>query len=164
MKYHKGTYTRGRWSRKRNRFRDEEIIVDLLNDLVAANIGVIDVYQVAAEHVQDRANVARLQSYARQHKLFVQQLSNQILGQKGKPVTTADGSTVVKRSWLTLREAGLIKEGLLLRKVEQDTRAVLETYGLAMSIQLPHEVRDLIYKQKSEMNQSYEKLTALKMA
>jgi uncharacterized protein (TIGR02284 family) len=139
-------------------------MIDLLNELIATNRGIVDVYQTAVERLENETNVRLLQANAEQHETFVTELSNLVVSHGGVPVTNADGGSLVKRAWVTLKAAVTEGDGPILTTVAQDANNVLEAYGEAMGMDLPDTVRELIRNHMSEARLAYKKLSALSAA
>jgi uncharacterized protein (TIGR02284 family) len=140
---------------------DMSVAIDLLNELIATNRGILAVYRTAVERLENEPNKELLQGYMKQHETFVTELSNLVTKYGGTPVTAADGSSLVKKAWVTLKSAVTEGDGPMLAEVAQDAEKVLEAYGEAMGEELPDDARDLIRKHLSQAHLAHEKLSAL---
>lgn len=137
------------------------VAVDLLNELIATNRGIIAVYHTAVERLDHEANVEIVQAYTEQHETFVTELSNMVVRYGGEPATAAGGGSLVKQAWVTLKAAVTEGDGPVLAEVTQDAEKVLEAYGEAMGQDLPDDARELIRKHMSQAHLTHEKLSAL---
>jgi uncharacterized protein (TIGR02284 family) len=140
------------------------VAIDLLNELIATNRGLIAVYQTAVERLENESNTELLQGYMKQHKTFVTELSNLVTSYSGVPTTAAEGSRLVKRAWVTLKATITEGDGPMLAEVTQDAENILEAYGEAMGEDLPDDARDLIRQHMSQIHVNHEKLSALSAA
>jgi uncharacterized protein (TIGR02284 family) len=135
--------------------------VDLLNDLIVTNRGIINIFHTAVERLDDAANAKLLQGYTEQFETFVPELSNMVVKYGGTPATAADGGSLLKQAWVTLKAAVTDGDGAILDEVSQNAAKVLEEYGTAMGEDLPDNVRDLVRRHMSAINLAHEKLSAL---
>lgn len=132
-----------------------------LNDLIAMNRGIIEVYQTAAGRLEDETNVKLLNDFAEQHKTFAIELTNCVVKHSGSPTTTANGSSMVKRAWVTLKAAFTDGDGPILGEVVQDAQTVLDAYAESMGSDMPDDVRSILRKHMSATRLTCEKLSAL---
>jgi uncharacterized protein (TIGR02284 family) len=139
--------------------RQEEI--DQLNELIATNLGMTKLYETAANNLDHEDNARLLREYTVQHKTFVKELSNQVVSLGGKPVTSADGSSLIKRAWVTLKAAITSGDSNILMEIIQDLENVLEAYSETMSQRLTDSTRDLIRDHISKIRLAYKKILAL---
>lgn len=138
--------------------------LDLLNELIDINRGIINVYETAVDRLEDDTNKQLLQGYAAEHETFVSELSNVMAGLSGKPNTTGSGSSLLKQAWLTLKATVTKGDGPILAEAAQDAENVLEAYGEAMGHDLPDNARDVVRKHLSRARLNHEQLTALQSA
>lgn len=136
-------------------------VVDILNDLIAANRGIIDVYQTAAERLENETYVELLQGFAEQHETFIIELSNLVVRHSGDPVTSADGIGLVKWVWVTLKSTLSDGDGPILAEVAQDSGNILEAYGEAVTADLPDDARGLVRRHMSQVRLAHDKLLSL---
>jgi uncharacterized protein (TIGR02284 family) len=137
------------------------VVINLLNDLITTNRGMIDVYQTAVEQLDNNVNATLLQNYVDKHKTFVLDLSNMVVRYGGDPATGSTSSTLVKQAWVTLKATLTEGDGPILVVVAKDAETVMEAYVEAMGMDLPDDVRDVIREHLSESRLNYEKLSAL---
>lgn len=142
-------------------FGEMNSIVEILNDLIAANRGMIDVYQTALDRLENEAYVELLRGFAREHETFVIELSNLVTSHGGDPVTSADGSSLVKRAWVTLKSTFSDGDGPILTEVAQDSRSILEAYGEATAADLPEDARGLVRRHMSQVRTAHDRLLSL---
>jgi uncharacterized protein (TIGR02284 family) len=142
-------------------FGEMNSVVDILNDLIAANRGIIDVYQTAAERLEIETFVELLRGFAEQHETFVVELSHLVVRHSGDPVTNANGIGLVKWIWVTLISTLSDGDGLILAEVAQDSRSMLEAYGEAVAADLPDDARGLVRRHMSQVRIAHDKLLSL---
>ena len=138
--------------------------IGLLNELIATNRGLMVVYRTAVDRLDGKTNKELLQGYVQQHETFVTELSNLVTSYGGTPVTAADGGSLVKKAWVSLKSAVTHGDGPMLAEVAQDAEKLLEAYGEAMGEDMPDDARDLIRKHMSQMHVNHEKLSSLSAA
>lgn len=142
----------------------ENTAVRQLNELISANRGLINVYQTAAERLENEPNKALLQSYIEQHEGFLTELSDVVVGLSGRFETDSTTSSLIKRAWVTLKAAVTQGDGPILVEVAQDVESVLDAYGETLSQELPEQASRVIRKQMGETRMTYEKLSGLSAA
>ena len=143
---------------------EENVVVDFLNDLIATNRGVINVFQTSVERLESEANKEIVRGYIEQHKKFVSELSNAVVSHSGTPESSGTTSSLVKQAWVTLKAAVTEGDGPILAEVAEDIDSVLKAYGEAMAANLTDDARDLVRKQMSETRLTHEKLSGLSAA
>lgn len=143
---------------------DTNIVVDLLNDLIVTNRGIIQIYQTAMVRLENDVNAGLLQSYVDQHKTFLSDLINVVVHYGGDPAEDSTGSSLVKQAWVTLKAALTEGDGPILMVAANDAETVMEAYAEAMSADLPDDARDVIREHMSKTRLAYEKLSALSAA
>lgn len=143
---------------------NNNMIIDTLNDLIMANRGIINVYKTAVDRLEDKVNAGLIQGYILQQEAFVKELSNAVTSHSGLPQTHADGGSLVKQAWVTLKSVFTTGDGPILAEVSQDSETLLQAYRDAFAIDLPDPVRELIRKQMSEVRVTVKKLSALSAA
>lgn len=139
-------------------------VVNLLNELIAANQGMVDVYETAVNRVENDTNASLLQSYADQHQTFVSELSNTIVRYSGQPEMDSTGSSLLKQAWVSLKAAVTEGDGPILTEVAKDAETILEAYGEAMRDELPEDARKMIRDHMSKARLASQKLSALSAA
>jgi len=132
-----------------------------LNDLITMNRGIIEVYQTAAERLENEINIKLLDEYAEQHKTFVIELTNCVVKYSGSPSTTANGGSMVKQAWVTLKAAFTDGDGPILAEVVQDAQSVMDAYAEAIGSDMPDDVRKILRKHMSATRLAFDKLSAL---
>ncbi len=155
---------RGRTSTQYVPLDEMNIAIDLLNDLIVTNRGIITIYDTAVTRLEDETNKELLQAYAEQHKTFVTELSNLVVKLGGAPDTGVEGSSLLKRAWVALKAAMTAGEGPILAEVAQAAANVLDAYGDVMSHDISDDVRNVIRRHLSEVRLIAEQLSGLKNA
>jgi len=164
MKNHEMVNAQGRAGTNFVKTDEMKAVIDRLNDLIEADQGVAEVYETAVTRLEDETNRALLQDYAEQYKGFATELTNLVVRHDGDPATSADGSSLVQRAWVTLKAAVTEGEGPVVAEAADSANHVLEEYMEAMDADLPDDVRDVVRHQLSEARLTYEKLSALSTA
>lgn len=134
---------------------------DLLNDLIATNLGIRNVYETAAERLENESYAELLHDSAEQHKAFARELSNLVARYSGKPATDASRGSLAKQAWVILKAALTDGDGPILKDVAQDAEYVVEAYGETLGANLPYDVRELVRRHMSEARLTHEKLSAM---
>jgi uncharacterized protein (TIGR02284 family) len=143
---------------------EESMVVASLNDLIATNRGIMDIYKTSVERLENEANKEPVRLYIEQHKKFVSELSNIVVSYGGDPETNRTPGSLVTQAWVTLKAAVTEGDGPILAAVAEDTYSVLETYGEILAADLPDDVRKIVQKQMSESRLSHETLSRLSAA
>lgn len=154
----------GRTSTQYMPHNEMNIAIDLLNDLTVTNRSIITIYDTAVTRLEDETNKELLQVYTEQHKTFVTELSNLVVKLGGTPDTGVEGSSLLKRAWMTLKAAVTAGEGPILAEVAQAAEDVLNAYGDVMSHDISDDVRNVIRRHLSEVRLIAEQLSGLKNA
>jgi uncharacterized protein (TIGR02284 family) len=141
--------------------KEMKVVVDLLNDLIAANLGIVDVYQTAAKHLENEVNIALLYDYAQQHETFVTELGNLVVSYNNTPVTSADSDSLIKQAWVTLKAVVTEGDAPILTAVTRDAEDILAAYREAMRRDLPDDVCNLIRNHMSNARITHKKLALL---
>lgn len=138
--------------------------IELLNELISANRGIIEVYETAVARLENETNIELLQRYAQQHETFVSKLSSMVVNYGGEPETDSSGGSLLKRTWVSLKAAVTEGDGPILAEVAEDAETILEAYREAMGYDLPEDVREIIRKHISQVRVASEKVSALAVA
>lgn len=138
--------------------------VDLINDLISSNRGLINVYETAADRLEATSNARLLRGYAEQHERFVTELSNLVVRFGGAPATSGTGSSLAKQVWVSLKSAITEGDGPVLAEVAQDAEQILVAYGEAMTKDIPDEARQLIRTHLTDVRLAHKKLSAMSTA
>lgn len=134
-------------------------VIDLLNELIASNRSIMQIYETAVPRLQTEANNELLQRYAAQHHTYVAELSNLVVSFGGTPETHTNA--ILKRVWLSLKAALSDGDGPIMSEVAQAAENILKQYGRAMNDPMPDTARDHIRHQMSEIRITVDKLIAL---
>lgn len=134
-------------------------VIELLNELIASNRSIVQIYETAVPRLETEANNELLQRYAAQHHTYVAELSNLVVSFGGTPETHTNA--ILKRVWLSLKAALSDGDGPILSEVAQAAENILSQYGRAMNESMPDTARDRIRHQMSEIRITVDKLTAL---
>lgn len=135
------------------------LIIDMFNDLITTNRGMIAVYDTAVNHLNNEAHRTMLQSFKAKHETFVTELSNLVVGYGGTPVENS--SNLVAQATVRLKALFSSGDGPILAAVTEDAEEALNTYGDAISEDMFDDGRDLIRKHMSQIHTMHEKLSAL---
>ena len=135
--------------------------IELLNDLIATNRGLVEIYETAVPHLHTEANNDLLQRYAAQHHAYISELSNLVVSYGGTPNTSTNGNAVFKKIWISLKAALIAGEGHIIKEAAQAAENMLEHYGEAMNEAMPDAARNMVRRQMSETRVTYDKLSAL---
>jgi len=138
--------------------------IDLMNDLIVINRGMINVYEAAAERFLDEKNTRLIERMIAKHELFVMELSTMIARYGGNPVTNTDLGSFARRIWVTIKAVVSEGDGPILAEVAADANKVLNAYGEAIAADLPDDVHDLVRGHTSMVRINYEKLLSLSAA
>ena len=138
--------------------------IDLMNDLIVINRGMINVYEAASERVLDKKNTRLLEGMIAKHETFVAELGNMISQYGGNPVTNTDLGSFARRIWVTIKAVVSEGDGPVLAEVAADASKALDAYGEATAADLPDDVRALVRGHTSEVRINYEQLLSLSAA
>jgi len=164
MKNHEMVNAQGRAGTNFVKTDEMKAVIDRLNDLIAADYGVAEVYETAVTRLEDPTNRTLLQDYAKQYKGFAAELANLVVRHDGDPATAADGSSLVQRAWVTLKATVTEGEGPVMTEAADSANHVLEEYMEAMDTDLPDDVRDVVRHHLSAARLTHEKLSGLSAA
>lgn len=139
-------------------------VVDILNDLVVVNRGMIVVYEMAADRLHDEASIEFVRKAMRQRRTAVAELSNLVATYGANPVTGSDALNMVKRVWIGLKGTVADEDGPILSEVGSEAEKMLDAYGEAMGVDLPGEARGLVRTHMSDARITHEKVVALAAA
>ena len=135
--------------------------IELLNNLITDNRGLVQIYETAVPRLQTEANNELLQRYTAQHHTYITELSNLVVSFGGTPNTDTNGNAMLKQIWISIKSALSDDDGPILKEVAQAAENVLKTYGEAMNEQMPDSARDRVRHQMSEIRITCDKLSAL---
>ena len=135
--------------------------IELLNNLIANNRGLVEIYETAAPRLQTAANNELLQRYAAQHNNYISELSNLIVSYGGTPNTGANSNAVFKKIWISLKAALTAGDGPIMKEAAQAAENILELYSEAMNEAMPDAARNMIRHQMSDTRVTCDKLSAL---
>jgi uncharacterized protein (TIGR02284 family) len=135
--------------------------LELLNSLIAENLGISKLFETASSHMDNEENAILLKGYATQHETFGAELGNLVISGGGQPVATPDNSNLLKRAWVTLKGALISGDGDILVEIAQNAENLLQAYGEAMPQNINDDTRSLIRKHMSATRLVYRKLLAL---
>jgi len=143
---------------------ETRVVIDRLNDLIAADRGVAEVYETAVSHLEDETNRTLLQDYAAQYRQYATELSEQIVERDGEPAEGPEGGSLVQRAWVSLKASVTAGEGPVIEEAAESAEHVLEEYMDAMEADLPDDVRDVVRRHLSAARLTHEKLAGLSAA
>lgn len=135
--------------------------IELLNELIAENLGISKLFEAASNHMDNEENATLLKGYATQHETFFTELGNLVISRGGQPVTTPDNSNLFKRAWVTLKAALISGDGDILVEMAHNAENLLQEYGEAMSQNINDDARSLIRKHMSATRLACQKIEAL---
>jgi uncharacterized protein (TIGR02284 family) len=138
-----------------------QLEIGWLNELIEANLGVTNLFEIAVEQIEHEDNAKLLRTYAEQHQTFVTELSNLVAGFGGEPITSPNSSNLVKRAWVTLKGSLMLEESDILDEMAQEVESLLTKYGEMMPKKISDRSRDLIRKHMSTIRLTHKKLSAL---
>lgn len=142
---------------------DTKLLIDLLNDLITDNLAVMHIYQTAADHLDHENNHDIVQNYAKQHQTYAKKLASLVTDYSGEP-DIEEGSSLVKRAWVSLKAALEAGDGPILSTVANESENILESYREALGKDLPDDVQDMIRDHLTGSRLAREKLVALSTA
>jgi uncharacterized protein (TIGR02284 family) len=140
---------------------NKQLEIGWLNELIAANLGMTNLFETAAEQIEHEDYAQLLRDYAEQHQAFVTELSNLVSSFGGKPVTSSDSSNLIKQAWVAIKASLKLEESDILNEMAQGTENLLTKYGKMMPKKISDGSRDLIRKHMSYIRLTYQKLAAL---
>ncbi|MEP7127978.1 MAG: PA2169 family four-helix-bundle protein [Chitinophagales bacterium] len=142
-------------------------IIDVLNELVQINHDRNEGYKVASSETTDAQLKDLFQKYALQSDDLAEALTTEILALDGKPVegTRLDGK--IYRIWMDVKAAiaGNDRQAIL-NSCEYGEDIALRTYSDALmaDVILPVNIRQLISKQKRELQEAHSHIKSLRDA
>ena len=135
----------------------------VLNGLIETCKDAHDGLELAAKDVSNPQLKEALLELARQRDRFRAELAAEVQGLGGDPETTGTVGGALQRGWLHLK-AALAKDDAhaVLAECERAEEATLKSYGQALEKDLPSEVRATVTRQQIEIQQSHQRLRALR--
>jgi uncharacterized protein (TIGR02284 family) len=134
-------------------------VIELLNQLIASNRSLVQIYETAVPRLHIEDNDELLQRYAAQHHSYVAELSNLVVSFGGTPETHPNA--ILKRIWVNLKAALSAGDGPIISELAQAAEDILTQYGRAMNESMPDTAYDRIRHQMSEIRITVDKLSAL---
>lgn len=143
---------------------EENVTVERLNHLIEANNGVINVYETAADRLENKEYASMMHEFVEQHREFVRELANLVNSYSGDPEDDSPASSYVKKAWVTLKAAVTEGDGPVLNSAAEDAETILEEYGESMATDMPEDVRSIFREHMTKARLAHEKLSGLASA
>ena len=144
---------------------EKDEIVVALNKLVGVNHDTRDMYQTAAEAVDNPDYQSLFREFASQRAEFMNELSALVASYGGEPDTDGSLTAALQRTWIDLKAAITSdEETAVIAEYERGDRVALEAYQEAMASDVPEAARSLIRHQFSYVRIAYERMRDLHAA
>jgi uncharacterized protein (TIGR02284 family) len=142
-------------------------IVATLNDLIEINHDRREGYKVAVAELNDPVLQELFARHSQQSEAFASELEKQVIELEGEPVegTRTDGK--IYRVWMDIKAALSGNDRMaILNSCEYGEDVALRTYeeALMADVILPVQVRQIISKQKRELQEAHNTIKSLRDA
>jgi len=140
-------------------------IASTLNELIQTSKDGENGFRAAAGSVQDSNLRHLLESYAQQRAEFAAELQLEVRRLAQDPVDTGHATAALHRSWMDLK-AGLTgrDEAAVIAECERGEDTAAGVYRKALESDLPEDLRVIVQRQSSEVEQAHEHIRSLERA
>jgi uncharacterized protein (TIGR02284 family) len=138
--------------------------VTLINELIVINHDRIEGYERAAKETEDPQLKSVFTHMADESRQFKNELVREVVNQGGSPAEGTTTSGKVYRAWMDIKAALTGKDRkAIIASCEFGEDAALEAYeSVLKSSDLPVECRNIILRQKSNLQQSHDKIKLMR--
>ena len=134
-----------------------------LNDLIETCKDSEQGYRAAAEKVKDADTRSLFLNYARQRAEFALDLQSEVAKIGGEPPKSGSAAGKIYRVWVDLKTALTADhDHALLEEAERSEHAIVKNYREALSTNLPGDLRLLVEKQYTVIEQTHQSIRALR--
>jgi len=140
-------------------------VASTLNELIQTSKDGENGFRAAAESVQDSNLRHLLESYAQQRSEFAAELQLEVRRLAQDPVDTGHATAALHRSWIDIK-AGLAgrDEAPVIAECERGEDTAVEAYRRALQSDLPEDLRAIVQRQTSELEQAHDHIRSLERA
>ncbi len=135
--------------------------IDLLNKLIADNLGMAKLFESAVTHLEFKENKELISAYIQQNETFVTELANLVISFGGKPVDSADVQHLLKEVWVTLKATFTSGDSAILVELAENVKNLLKAYNETLSENINDELIEVLNRHISEINMTLQKILAL---
>ncbi len=145
--------------------RDNEKIVDALNNLIETCKDAQNGFRTAAENVQDPELRQLLNGYAGQRAAFAAELQAEVRRHSGDPEKSGSVVGTLQRGWMNLKAAVAGNSAAaVLGECESAEDAGLKEYEEVSRGDLPLNIKEVVARQYKEIKDARERIRALREA
>jgi uncharacterized protein (TIGR02284 family) len=141
-------------------------IASTLNELIQTSKDGENGFRAAAESVQDSNLRHLLESYAQQRAEFAAELQLEVRRLAQDPVDTGHATAALHRSWMDIKTALTSRdEAAVIAECERGEDTAVGVYRKALdSDHLPEDLRMIVQRQASEVEQAHDHIRSLERA
>jgi uncharacterized protein (TIGR02284 family) len=140
-------------------------IASILNELIQTSKDGENGFRAAAESVQDSNLRHLLESYAQQRAEFAAELQLEVRRLAQDPVDTGHATAAVHRSWMDIKAALTGRdEAEVITECERGEDTAVGVYRKALDSDLPEDLRMIVQRQSSEVEQTHDHIRSLERA
>jgi uncharacterized protein (TIGR02284 family) len=140
----------------------QEEAVSVLNGLIESCNDDEMGYKTAAEHAGDPALKALFSQYSQQRAQFASELRMEVRRRGGDPAPSGSMSGAFHRGWMHLKSViSRVDDETIARECARAESSTLHAYEEALERELPFDAREVLQRQRSQIQEARDHLSAL---
>lgn len=140
-----------------------EDVISTLNGLIETNKDGQDGFKQAAEGVNNSDLKSLFYEYAQQRSQFTGELQTAVRELGGDPENSGSVSGALHRGWINIKSAVTGQDDqAILNEAERGEDAAKKAYKDALETELPANVRAVVEKQASAVQQAHDRVKAMR--
>jgi uncharacterized protein (TIGR02284 family) len=144
---------------------DNDEVISVLNDLIETCKDGQNGFRTAAEEVKSPELSTLFNSYSQQRAQFAAELQNEVQRLGGDAEDTGSTAAALHRGWMNIKSAVTGEdEGAVISECERGEDAAVSAYEEALESELPGNLRVIVERQFSEVQEAHDRIRSLEKA